>query len=355
MNGVFTGTELAALEGPALVSLLERVFARDEPDGPSSHGLSDALWERALRGPLRDFLSRPGKELRARLVELGFALAGRNNQVIPAALPWVVELLHAGSLIVDDIQDDSEQRRGRPALHRLHGMPVALNAGNWLYFLAQHLLASMPLGRDARLLAHERIAECLLRCHEGQALDLTVRVEALPAADVPAVVRTLTTLKTGKLVELSLALGAIAGAASEERVQALARFGRDVGVGLQMLDDLSGVLNPSRRDKALEDLRFGRATWVWAALAEELEAGDYAALIAQLKRAQQGEQADEFDEYEPILAQARFRLGMTGLRRVRRHVDAALEALEQAIGSGRWLHAVRDELAALERRFMEAA
>jgi hypothetical protein len=45
---------------------------------------------------------------------------------------------------------------------------------------------------------------------------------------------------------------------------------------------------------------------------------------------------------------------MTGLRRVRRHVDGALEALDEAIGGGRWLHEVRDELSALERQFMGA-
>jgi geranylgeranyl pyrophosphate synthase len=351
MNGVFNGTELAEPEGSPLLALLERVFASDQPQGPSSHGIADVLWERALRGPLREFLSRPGKELRARLVELGFALGGRGAAIMPSELPWVVELLHAGSLIVDDIQDDSDQRRGRPALHRIHGMPVALNAGNWLYFMAQHLLTAMPLSKDARLLAHERIAECLLRCHEGQALDLTVRVQTLPAGEVPVVVRTLTTLKTGKLLELSLALGAIAGLANAERVQAVARFGRELGVGLQMLDDLSGVLNPNRREKALEDLRLGRATWVWAALAEELESGDYDALISQLNRAHAGDE----DAYAPILEQARFRLGMTGLRRVRRHFDATLEALEEVIGGGRWLHEVRDELSRLERQFMEAS
>jgi hypothetical protein len=119
-----------------------------------------------------------------------------------------------------------------------------------------------------------------------------------------------------------------------------------------MLDDLSGVLNPARRDKAREDLRLGRATWVWAALAEELEAGDYEELIAQLNRAQAGDDGG----YEPILEQARFRLGMTGLRRARRHVDETLAALEQVIGGGgRWSHELRDQLARLERQFMEGS
>ena len=50
--------------------------------------------------------------------------------------PWprMFEIIHAGSMIVDDIEDDSSERRGAPAVHRLHGLPLALNAGNWMYF-----------------------------------------------------------------------------------------------------------------------------------------------------------------------------------------------------------------------------
>jgi geranylgeranyl pyrophosphate synthase len=341
-------TAEATLDTAPLLALLERSFAASSGAGAGgAHGLPAALWERALLGPLRDFLSRPGKELRARLCELGFTLGGGAAHALPVELPLLIEILHAGSLIVDDIEDGSEQRRGRPALHRLHGVPVALNAGNWLYFWPQALLASLPLSASARLQAHERIAECLLRCHEGQALDLTVRVFELAPADVPALARTLTALKTGQLVGLATALGAVAARAPRRRVEALARFGCEVGVGLQMLDDLSGVLNAARRDKAREDLQLGRVTWVWAWLAEQLDADGY----ARLQRAQQaGEQG-----CEQVLDQARFQLGMTGVRRVRRHFDGALAALARALRDDGWVAGVRAELAWLERRFLEAA
>jgi geranylgeranyl pyrophosphate synthase len=264
---------------------------------------------------------------------------------MPAELPLLIEILHAGSLIVDDIEDGSALRRGAPALHQLHGVPVALNAGNWLYFWPQALLARMPLSRAARLEAHDRISACLLRCHEGQALDLTVRVDALARHEVAPVVRAITTLKTGELVGLACALGAIAAGAPDAKVAALARFGRDAGVALQMLDDLSGALNPARRDKALEDLRLRRATWVWAQLCEDLDATRYHEALALLR-------AEDCDQ---LLALARFRLAMTGLLRTRRAVDEAVCALESAIGQGPWSQAVRAELAALERAFMEGS
>jgi len=340
--------EAHALDPRPLLALLEQAFADGEPGGPGTHGLSPALWERALLGPLRQFLARPGKELRARMVELGFVLGGGERDAMPAELPLLIEILHAGSLIVDDIEDGSELRRGLPCLHRLHGVPLALNAGNWLYFWPQTLLARMALPAEARLNAHERIAHCLLRCHEGQALDLTARVTEIARGDVPGVARTLTALKSGQLVGLATALGAVAAAAGDLRIDALARFGCEVGAGVQMLDDLSGVLNPARRDKALEDLRLGRVTWVWAFLAADLDEVSYAAEVERLRGA-----GDDV-ALEPLIELCRFRLGMTGLRRVRRHFDDALGALQQALGDGSWSEDVRAQLARLERQFLEA-
>jgi len=251
-------------------------------------------------------------------------------------------------LIIDDIEDESTQRRGRPALHTLHGLPVALNAGNWLYFWPQVLLRDMALGAPARLQAHERIAECLLRCHEGQALDLTVDICELRRADVPAVAKAITTLKSGKLVGLAAALGAVVSGASARRIDACARFGCEVGVGLQMLDDISGVLSSARRDKALEDLRLGRVTWVWAWLAEELDAASYAELLECMAQAHAGDAS----AYDAVLSRARFQLGMTSLRRVRRHFDDAVLALERARGDSSLCEAIRAELTSLERSFL---
>lgn len=335
---------------PSPITPLASVL-RQELQGCSAE-VPPELWDAALLGPLCDFLSRPGKELRGRMVELGFALGGGEPERMPELLPMLIELLHAGSLIVDDIEDGSLLRRGKPALHRTYGLPVALNAGNWLYFWPQVLLSRMALSGAARLEAHERIAECLLRCHEGQALDLTARVDTLSRTDAPKVVRAITTLKTGQLIGLACALGAVAAGATTRRIEALATFGRDLGVGLQMLDDLSGALNPSRRDKALEDLRGKRATWIWAWLAEDLDASRYHELLDLLRTA---EHDSETQSYDALLAHARFRLGMTGIRRVRRALDEAIHALAHAVGEGEWQHVVRSELTALERAFMEGA
>src|SRR5512142_2931568 len=72
-------------------------------------------------------------------------------QQLPAELIGIVEGLHLGSLIIDDIEDESSTRRGGPTLHRQIGVPNALNAGNWLYFWPALLVPRLKLGPDREL------------------------------------------------------------------------------------------------------------------------------------------------------------------------------------------------------------
>jgi geranylgeranyl pyrophosphate synthase len=339
----------AASDAPnALCELLESSFlAGDDHDSALARGVSRAIWDDALLTLVRDFLARPSKAFRARLVELGYRLASGKADEPPPALPLIIECIHAGSLIIDDIEDGSDQRREAPTLHRSYGVPRALNAGNWLYFWPQVLLSRLPLSETARLRAFERVALCLMHCHEGQALDLSVRVHELKAADVPTVVAAITRLKTGALLGLSTALGAIAAEASTARVDAIAAMGRELGVGLQMLDDLSGVLHVARRHKAIEDLRHGRATWLWALLAEELDRHAYESLQLEARDVMAGAPA------EALIERVRFRVGTLGTRRARAHVQKALAELEQQIGASVFCEQVLEQFARLERRYAQ--
>jgi geranylgeranyl pyrophosphate synthase len=330
---------------PEIVEALERSFS---PPATVAAAVPDALWDEALLDPLREFLSRPSKHFRARLVELGFRLAGGASGALPRELAYVVESLHAGSLIVDDIEDESEERRDAPCLHRTIGVPLALNAGNLLYFWPQVLLAESSLSATQRLRAHDRVAHCLMCCHQGQALDLSVRVDELDQADVPGVVSAIGTLKTGGLLGLATGLGALAAGATEPRVDALAAFGCAIGVGLQMLDDMSGIQNLRRRKKAHEDLGHARATFVWAWLAEELDATLYAQLRRELAV------ACAHGTTDALIERMRFRLGAFGTRRVRAHFAGALANVRGAIGDHAVFDEFAEELVRLERSYVEA-
>ncbi len=305
--------------------------------GVEPGAVPDRLWDAALLGPARAFLSRPGKAFRARLVELGWALAGGDGPC-PPALMQLVELLHAGSLIVDDIQDASETRRGGPALHRTHGLPVALNTGNWLYFVALELIDALDVAPEARRRLYHAAVRTMTRCHHGQALDLSVHIGLLAHHEVPGVVATTTRLKTGALMGWAASSAALAAGAEPARVEAIARFGEGLGAGLQMLDDLSGLLNPARRHKGLEDLRGARPTWAWAWLSEAVDEVTFARLQHQARGVLDGACP------EPLADALAARIGVGARARIAAHLDRTFADLHAAVGDHPALRGCRAEI-----------
>jgi geranylgeranyl pyrophosphate synthase len=245
--------------------------------------------DRAITVPLEQFLSR-GKALRSKAVEAGFSLGRGGGGLSPeerracARVAECVEAIHAGSLIVDDIQDNSAHRRGWPALHHTQGIPLALNSGNLLYFLGMSRIHAAGLSPAAELQCSRRLHEQLLRAHYGQALDLAIRMDEIPQADVYDLCLTSMHLKTGALMALAMTMGAIAADIPPDRVAQLDRFGHLLGTGLQMFDDLNNAARLPGDAKGLEDLRLGRPTWVWAYAARYHDAGAYHAFVASVRK-----------------------------------------------------------------------
>jgi len=236
-------------------------------------GVEARIWESSIAATLQEFLLRPGKHFRAELVRLSWDLSfppGMIPPMMPELLPWIVELLHAGSLIVDDIEDGSFQRRGKAALHRIVGLPIALNAGNWLYFRAISLIDELNLSVCCESLLYRRTLKAVQSCHEGQALDLSVQVGELHQREIPGLAYTISSKKTGSLLGLAGLLGSIAANAPESLQEALNHFGIRLGVGLQMQNDLCELMGAAGLLKQPEDLLHGRVTWPWAWASERL-------------------------------------------------------------------------------------
>jgi geranylgeranyl pyrophosphate synthase len=89
--------------------------------------------KQALEEPARSMLERGGKMMRPlfiKTVASMYGVEGRNVEVVAAC----VEVLHAGSLVIDDIEDGSLMRRGLPCVHKLFPVPIAINAGCYMFF-----------------------------------------------------------------------------------------------------------------------------------------------------------------------------------------------------------------------------
>jgi geranylgeranyl pyrophosphate synthase len=236
--------------------------------------MRERRWEDVLLSPVSDILGRPGKGIRGQLVDAGFVLV-RPGERAPDAAVALVEILHAGSLVIDDIEDDSKTRRGGKAIHRVHGTAKALNAGNFMYFFALQQIEELSLAPASELRLHRMLTRTLLDCHRGQALDLGLRLGEVPQSEVPTVVAETSLLKTAALTALATGLGALVAGGTDEQVAALTAFGREWGLARQQLDDLGNLSGGGPPGRRYEDLRNGRLTWPWAWAAELLHPVDY--------------------------------------------------------------------------------
>ena len=252
--------------------------ARASPSARMRHG-----WSKALQLAPDLYPGVGGKRFRAALVQWAYEFAGGTGRG-PEPVIDAVEMLHAGSLVIDDFEDGSWTRRGQPALHRVIGSARAVNAGNWMYFRALELagLAYDDPGRSATLL--QRFIEVARQCHEGQAIDLATRVDDVTPRQAQATALAISRWKTGRLVSLAAWCGAHAAGGDADVLRAASGFGCRVGICLQMRNDLDELTALVAGADRCDDLRNRRVTWPWAWAAIELDADGFALMQRRLRQ-----------------------------------------------------------------------
>ncbi len=191
-----------------------------------------------------------GKRIRPALVTLASeAVGGSADKACFAAAS--IELIHSSSLVLDDVIDKSEKRRGRSTVHALWGNDMAL--------LTVQILAALSLkiaARDPRLI--HAIADSLFYMGEGEAMEL---VEF--ARDRKSYLD-LAFRKTGSLFSSAAEVGALVGGGDDEQINNLKEFGNHIGLAFQIRDDILDCI--SREDDlgkpVRKDLFMGRPSIV---------------------------------------------------------------------------------------------
>ncbi|MGW2822869.1 polyprenyl synthetase family protein [Streptomyces sp. NPDC001443] len=179
-----------------------------------------------------------GKGVRQALAVLGAEAAGAPAGTgVPAAV--AVELVHAFSLVHDDIMDADATRRRRPTVWKAYGTGPAVLAGDALFALAVETLAAAPGGPGAV----GPLAAALRDVVRGQADDLLFAERPWTGRHGvrPAEYRAMAEAKTGALLGCAAALGARLGGAPPSTAAALDRAGRQLGVAFQIIDDVLGI------------------------------------------------------------------------------------------------------------------
>jgi geranylgeranyl pyrophosphate synthase len=280
-------------------------------------GLGAAFGQQAMKGggvvPLdatacmaTDFLTRGGKFLRPFIclaahdaVRADLASAQRRNGEQPSvresakAASVAIEIFHKSSLVHDDIEDQDLMRYGRPTLHMEHGVPAAINAGDYLLGLGYRIISGLP-DVDAATLRDlvAMLADAHVRLAQGQGAELWWR-DGGDKRLTPGDALSIYGLKTSPAFEAAVAMGIRLAGIQPAAAGDIDAYSLHVGTGFQVLNDLkdwSGDVENNRR--AAGDLLGGRPTVMWALALERLAAEDADLLQRQARTAARSD-ADE--------------------------------------------------------------
>ena len=250
--------------------------------GEASFAYDPTAIQEALADPIWDLLDRGGKRWRAVLFLLFVDAFGEDPEAF-LEYATIPEVLHNGTIIVDDVEDGATHRRGSPALHHTHGTDVALNAGNAMYFLPLKVLARDPadLPAEARLAAYEMLTFELNRTHLGQGMDICwhnekeVRISESEYLEMCA-------CKTGCLGRIVARLAAIV-TETPDAEDAVANYAEDMAVAFQIADDVLDIEHAMEEGGSFgkgvgNDIRDGEKTEILVHAADNAAPEDVARL-----------------------------------------------------------------------------
>ena len=208
-----------------------------------------------------------------------------------------IELMHNAMLIHDDIEDESEQRRGLPAMHLKEGVPIAINVGDMLSILSMRPLLDNHdlLGPHLSLRILEETEQMARESAEGQALELGWRRDNVTTL-VEADYLTMVLKKTCWLAAIHpCRVGALIGSGGRADPEAFIRFGFLLGAAFQIQDDLLNLVGDAQAyGKELGgDIHEGKRTLMLIHLFEQCTAGERDRLIAFLGRPRAQRQPEE--------------------------------------------------------------
>ena len=245
----------------------EELVSKDGNKG-FTRGLDKKQYIEALIKPIREITDRGGKSWRSYATIACADIVGGNSQ---KAKDWMAlpELMHVGSLMVDDVQDKSEIRRGGLAAHHLYGEATAINSGSAAYFLGQICVYESSIDPMKKLEIYHLYFEALRAAHSGQAMDIhgfeymmddVIKNDkgSLLAKRVKATHR----LKSAAPASYLARIGSMLGNGTPEQTNGLADYFEALGISFQIIDDTLNLKGFKDHLKTKgEDITAGKITY----------------------------------------------------------------------------------------------
>ncbi len=200
-----------------------------------------------------------------------------------ASLTPLVEFVHTASLIHDDIEDGSQERRGKKAAYLTYGLDTALNSASWLYFEAALCIKKSCL-EDLRPALYEAYLGEVRKLHLGQAMDIFWhnKNEYIPGRQEYLV---MVKNKTGTLSSLSARIAALLCACSQKEENLLADWAASIGAAFQIIDDVINLTSGNPGKKRGDDIVEGKKSLPVILFFEEASTEEKGQLLECLKKA----------------------------------------------------------------------
>jgi len=222
---------------------------------------------KAIAEPIWEFLDRGGKRWRPSLFLLICEALGKNLEEF-ADFAIIPEVIHNGTLMIDDIEDASEMRRGKPCTYKIFGLDIAINAGNAMYYLPLLPLVKNKdkISKEKLNMVYEIYVKEMINLSLGQAMDIAWH-RGLANADKISEEDYLQmcAYKTGTLARMSAKIAAVLAGANQELTEKLGRFAESIGVAFQMQDDildLTGEEFAKKKGGRGQDITEGKRTLI---------------------------------------------------------------------------------------------
>ena len=229
-----------------------------------------------VTGAFLDMLERGGKRLRGALVMTGYEMLGGQDQIMIARAATAIEMIHTYWLVIDDIQDRSPLRRGKPTVHKMlaaylqergakgdiehGGVSLALNAAVAGGHAAQMLIAGLNVDAELRSKAMGIVSQAAMVTGYGQTYDIMNELlDTVPLGDIE---RTLE-WKTSFYTFLNpLCVGMVLADADCEDTDAIREYALPAGKAFQITDDIMGIFGQDKvtGKSSMDDLREGKQT-----------------------------------------------------------------------------------------------
>lgn len=253
----------------------------------------DVIEDKKLKAAMAHYPAAGGKRLRPLLATIVCeAVGGKAQTAIPFGT--ALEIVHNFTLVHDDVMDEDDTRRGIKTVHAQYGIPEAILAGDALFARAFEIVSDTDVDSGKVVKLTEIMAKAVRLLAEGQQLDMDFEdAKKISSDDYLKMIER----KTAVLYSAAAQGGVIVGGGSEAQEEALFEYGRLIGLGFQIWDDVLDL----RSDKAtfgkpvLNDIRNGKKTLIVVNGLEDMNAvekkqflkvlGNKKATVNQLKLA----------------------------------------------------------------------